>query len=100
MNEKHGNEETSQKADDATYHGNCEEDFTKKCKICFREFDSIHMESHIEMCRKSLTCGKCKKMFDDVKSFEIHISVCVGETKYKCYVCVKNLMMKLPVVTM
>ena len=89
MNGKqHGNEETSQKVDDATCHGNGEEDFTKKCKICFREFDSIHcMESHIEMCRKSLTCGKCKKVFD-VKSFEIHISVCTGETKYKCYVCV------------
>ena len=45
------------------------------------------MESHIQMCRKSLTCGKCTKVFDDVKSFEIHISVCTGESKYKCHVC-------------
>ena len=44
------------------------------------------MESHIQMCKKSLTC-KCTKVFDDVKSFEIHSSVCTGESKYKCYVC-------------
>ena len=53
------------------------------------------MESHIQMCRKSLTCGKCTKVFDDVKSFEIHISVCTGESKYKCYVCGRKFMMKL-----
>ena len=81
-------EETSQKVHGDVCDRNDQEDFTIKCKICFREFDSIcYMELHIQMCRKSLTCGKCTKMFDDVKSFEIHISVCTGESKYKCYVC-------------
>ena len=75
-------------------------DAKKKCKICFREFESLRgMESHFEMCKKSLSCGKCKKVFDNVKSFEIHINVCSGESKYTCCMCVvKNLMMMLLVV--
>ena len=40
--------------------------------------------------KKSLTFGKCKKIFDNVKSFKIHINVCTGESKYKCYVCGKQ----------
>ena len=38
--------------------------------------------NHIFKCvEKVLICGKCTKVFDDVKSFEIHISVCTGESK-------------------
>ena len=41
--------------------GNDEEGSKNKCKISFRKFDSLcGMESHFEMCKKSLTCGKCK----------------------------------------
>ena len=88
---KSGDVELIGSMDHGIYDGNDEEGSKNKCKICFREFESLcGMESHFEMCKKSLSCGKCKKVLDNVKSFEIHINVCSGESKYRCYVCGKK----------
>ena len=68
-----------------------DEEGCQKVQNLFREFESLcGMESHFEMCKKSLSFGKCKKVFDNVKSFEIHINVCSGESQYTCYVCGKK----------
>ena len=42
---------------------------------------------HFKICKNSLKCQKCAKVFDKLNIYHAHITICDGLDKYKCSGC-------------
>ena len=56
--------------------------------ICSKQFATKkECHNHYQMCKTSLKCIKCDKLFDTLCTFHGHVNICDGLDKFKCSGC-------------
>ena len=68
--------------------GECSIQNDKECLICHKQFNSVKQwHNHYKICKNSLICKKCNKIFETLHTYDAHVGICDGVDRYKCLGC-------------